>query len=170
MRSRGQDGADYLTGSTGGRRRTRWRDSRQRYLNQHPEVAAVIGLVGMGSLTAYEIIRTLDARDTVAHGWAHGATIGLVLGLAIVLVLVPAARWRNRRGRRPAFAWLITIAIVTWGATTIGTLPPRSQLTPYVITTSTEVAELTYTCVLCLLLDVLVVVAGAVMIKRRLAR
>jgi hypothetical protein len=144
MRSRGQDGADYLTGSTGGRRRTRWRDSRQRYLNQNPEVAAVIGLVGMGSLTAYEIIRTLDARDTVAHGWAHGATIGLVLGLAIVVVLVAAARWRNRRGRRPAFAWLIT--------------------------TSTEVAELACTCVLCLLLDVLVVVAGALMIKRRLAR
>lgn len=170
MRSRGQDGADYLTGGTSGRRRTRWRDSRQRSLSRHPEVAAIIGLAVMGSLTGYEISRTLGARATVAHGWAHGAVIGLILGLAMVVLLVASAMWRTSRGKRPAFTWLVTIATGTWFVTTIGTAPPKSQLTPYVITTSTAIAELAYSCVLCLLLDGLILLAGARMIRRRTAR
>jgi hypothetical protein len=72
--------------------------------------------------------------------------------------------------RASASTWLVIIATGTWFVTTVGTALPTSQLTPYVITTSPAVAELAYSCVLCLRLDGLTLFAAARMIRSRTGR
>jgi hypothetical protein len=64
---------------------------------------------------------------------------------------------------------VVIFLVASFGVTTVGTLPPRWQTGSYVITSAAGSAELGYACVLCLLIDGLILVAGYRMLRARRA-
>jgi heme A synthase len=134
---------------------------------RNPVAAVAIGLVVMGILTAVEIDRTIGARHTVRHGWGQGVLIGLAIAVVLLLVLVVFLRLKNRKVRRTATTWLLIFLVASFAVAAIGTLPPRYSTGSYVITSHAGALELGYTCAMCLLIDVLVVVAGYRILRAR---
>ena len=142
--------------------RSRMRD----WIQRHPFITLLIGVVALGCITWWEAARIEGARYTVAEGWGTGLAVGILasLGLTAMWVLMLVAT-RGRPGLRARAQWPLALAlVVSWGICLRTTSSPSGG--PYVITTGIEVGEIAYVATYSAYFIVLVVWSGVRLWRR----
>jgi drug/metabolite transporter (DMT)-like permease len=113
---------------------------------RHPFAVLGIGLIVLGWLLIYEVVRIVNARLTVTHDWAAGVLAGILAAMVLTGVITLLVRRSSKTHKFGAMTVLIMVAtvsvVITFRLTTSRSPGPSFPPTNWL-----EVAGLAYVAV-----------------------